>query len=109
MLGDTAAAHPEMRTGRRAPGGRSAKNLGYAGAIEFGLGLEQPCFDQLARKCAFDEHDLARLARDAAPGGIERVDFKNHSRAAGILASAACRGSANRPSGFRFPCRTGPL
>ena len=75
------------------------QNLRYARAVELWLALEQPRLDQFAGKRAFDEHDLARVARDAAAGGIERLNFQQQSQES----FQSCRNS--RQWALSRPCR----
>src|SRR3972149_6487847 len=81
-----------VRAARFAPARRGPEHRRHARKVEFGPRFEEPRLYPLARERALDEHHLARVARDAAARGIERIDLKNHSRAAGIRASAACLG-----------------
>ena len=74
VLGGAASAHPEMGTGRGAASRTLAQHprdlrLVERAAPPGGLGL-----DHLPGQRAFDEHDLAVIARDAAPFRVERLD-----------------------------------
>src|SRR4051794_3323528 len=79
VLQAAAAAYAEMRAARRLPARGAAQDLGEATDLERGLLAQDLEIDFLPRKGALHEHHLAfRIACNAAPFGVERIDAQLH-------------------------------